>query len=365
MFNLKALAGLLLTACLGSLPGIVFAQAAYNLSFNVASYDGTTLLLEALASLSTETRLASSNLVFTYDPTTFTAPTYVAGSSQLGPAGAYFVGVTQPQTGRASINIVQAIEEVGTPLTTTPIVVATIRFSALDPSGPQDIDWLVDGTRATVVFQDDPGATAPATSGTTRLAPGTLTGLSSVPLPVELTGFWGKVRQTAGPTRVDLTWQTSSEQSSAYFDVEHSTDGLGFEDFTRVAAAAGSNVVTDYATVHLDAQTGVNYYRLRQVDLDGASTLSEVIAVEVRGAMSPASSVLLAWPNPTSDVLHLRPTSEDHGRLQLWDVRGQLVARWDYVPAAALHLGHLPVGTYHLELLTDGNGVERTTIVKH
>ncbi|MGI4869680.1 MAG: hypothetical protein ACRYFX_00725 [Janthinobacterium lividum] len=68
-------------------------------------------------------------------------------------------------------------------------------------------------------------------------------GNSAAPLPVELTDFTAVAQ---GPTAVRLAWHTASEQSSDYFAVERSPDGVAFAEVGRVAAAGTSTTPRTY-----------------------------------------------------------------------------------------------------------------------
>ncbi|MEO1435700.1 MAG: T9SS type A sorting domain-containing protein, partial [Bacteroidota bacterium] len=95
-----------------------------------------------------------------------------------------------------------------------------------------------------------------------------LADLCSTPLPVELTSF--EVRPD-GCNHI-LSWATASEVNSAYFEVQRSVNGLAFESLGRVNAAGNSEGTLSYEFIDRDANIS-NYYRLVQVDLDGASEI--------------------------------------------------------------------------------------------
>ncbi|MGI4873989.1 MAG: hypothetical protein ACRYFX_22750 [Janthinobacterium lividum] len=118
----------------------------------------------------------------------------------------------------------------------------------------------------------------------------------TAPLPVTLTSFG--VRRPAGAGPVEVSWATASEQNSAYFVVERMAElGAGFQAVGRVAAAGTSSQPRQYR--FLDATAGLGttlYYRLRQVDIDGSTTISPV-AVLAAGA---APTEVSLYPNPVA-----------------------------------------------------------------
>jgi hypothetical protein len=120
------------------------------------------------------------------------------------------------------------------------------------------------------------------------------------PLPVELTGFKAAV---SGRNTISLFWETATERNSDYFSVERSTDGRHFERTGAVKAKGHSSTLQGYTFTDTAPAQGTNYYRLRQVDLDGSFTFSAVVAA--RAAGSAVEGKLLAYPNSTAADLTL------------------------------------------------------------
>jgi len=115
----------------------------------------------------------------------------------------------------------------------------------------------------------------------------------SAPLPVQLISFAASRQGTA----VRLAWATASELNSAHFLVQRSADGRNFTTVEKVAALGTSLVRHDYATLDAKPLPGLSYYRLLQVDKDGTSAYSPVVAVRFDGQGTPT---LVAYPNPTT-----------------------------------------------------------------
>ena len=97
----------------------------------------------------------------------------------------------------------------------------------------------------------------------------------STPLPIELLSFQG---ETMGAMN-QLTWSTATERNNDHFDLERSDDGQSFRRIGILPAIGNSQQVTDYALIDERPLQGLNYYRLLQVDVDGASTYSHVVAL--------------------------------------------------------------------------------------
>lgn len=116
-----------------------------------------------------------------------------------------------------------------------------------------------------------------------------------VALPVELTKFIANYNDP----NVDVEWATSSEINNNYFMVERSTDGINFEEFDRIDGAGNSTQALEYSVVDYEPYTGVSYYRLTQVDYDGKSTASNIVAVNNEEGDAVEMSISV-FPNPAS-----------------------------------------------------------------
>ncbi len=101
------------------------------------------------------------------------------------------------------------------------------------------------------------------------------TGSGLTTLPINLLLFTAKEQGSS----VNLRWQTASEQNNHHFDILRSASS---EDFNTIGTEFGkgtSNVTTVYSFQDAKPLNGINYYKLRQVDVDGKFTESKVLAV--------------------------------------------------------------------------------------
>ena len=96
-------------------------------------------------------------------------------------------------------------------------------------------------------------------------------------LPVELTLF------TATPTNngILLRWTTMSESNSDYFILEKSKDLYTFVEVARLKTSVYSNRKIDYEFLDRTPYDGVSYYRLVQVDLNGARKIYDPIFANI------------------------------------------------------------------------------------
>jgi len=140
-------------------------------------------------------------------------------------------------------------------------------------------------------------------------------GTCAVFLPVELL-YFKAIYNGAG---VDLGWATASEKNNSHFTVERSRDGLSFEEMLRVKGTSEAPGKTDYKTEDVQPMEGISYYRLKQMDHDGAVTYSAIEAVEIY----PKSAVRI-FPNPSSSGM-LTVQAAQGARITVFNSLGQSI----------------------------------------
>jgi hypothetical protein len=179
-------------------------------------------------------------------------------------------------------------------------------------------------------------------------------------LPVSISSFTGV---QYGESDI-LKWTSSSEQNNAYFNLQHSTDGIRFVTLQKVLTqAVGGNSAAGlyYQTTNSKPSTGHNYYRLQQVDIDGKSTLyANVIDLNRLGK---GSSVNI-YPNPVNDVLNidLMATEASVTVVKITDMSGRLIQQVQTNAVQGfntiqVNLSALSSGLYTIQLLENGQSL--------
>jgi hypothetical protein len=142
-------------------------------------------------------------------------------------------------------------------------------------------------------------------------------------LPVE---YLSPLRASLVPQGVLLQWTTAAAQHLDRFEVERSTDG---REFANIGQAPGQQPESGvYAFLDEKPLPGVNYYRLRQVDLDETMEYSKVVAVDLTNIEGLPNPVLRVFPNPVSGgelTVVLPDNLEGETPVQLFDSSGRLV----------------------------------------
>ena len=94
-------------------------------------------------------------------------------------------------------------------------------------------------------------------------------------LPVELTTFSASVKNYT----VHLNWETATEVSNYGFDVERSTDKINWSKISFINGHGNSNSTKQYSYTDSKISSGKYYYKLKQIDTDGAFAYSKEIEV--------------------------------------------------------------------------------------
>ncbi|MHA7102324.1 RHS repeat domain-containing protein [Roseivirga pacifica] len=133
-------------------------------------------------------------------------------------------------------------------------------------------------------------------------------------LPITLVDF--EVRQTEDGA-VELYWTTASEVNNSHFVIERSTNGYGFSEIGFKTGAVNSTELVEYQYFDLQPPAGKAYYRLKQVDINGAYEYSPVRTINIKGE---GLFNVVVYPNPVhsgQDLLLEFNGSRIEGRAEL------------------------------------------------
>ena len=162
--------------------------------------------------------------------------------------------------------------------------------------------------------------------------------------PVEWTGFDVVYKGAFS----EVTWTTAQEVNNDYFVVERSLNGNSFSQLGRVEAK-GSNSEYRFEDREINSlRTQRVYYRVRQIDVDGGSTGTDVVELVLTGKVS----VVGVYPNPAKNYVTLQVDASDLDAvtISIVDPLGRVVRRVNRTMngrnETTVDVKTLPQGTY-------------------
>lgn len=156
-------------------------------------------------------------------------------------------------------------------------------------------------------------------------------------LPVTLVSFDANKEGNA----VTLTWATTEETNSDYFEVQHSGNGKDWNKIGMVKSHGESKVLRNYDFLHKAPVGGENLYRLKMVDNDQTFAYSHIKNVTMEGMMSG----IYVYPNPVAEKMSISDYS-NIARLSIVNVNGATVYQSNSIESEEIDVKNLSTGSY-------------------
>jgi hypothetical protein len=172
-----------------------------------------------------------------------------------------------------------------------------------------------------------------------------ITSASPVTLPVNWVNFTGKLVNK----NVRLDWEVTNNESASVYEIEHSTDGLSFN---KVGVVNNQPAIKTYRFTYPSMISGVTYFRIRQIDLDGRAFFSKTISVK-----SPDITMHIV-NNPARDdnaEIEINVIKRINGFIELSSISGATINSQKIVINPGINRFKLPMakaasGTYIIKL---------------
>lgn len=213
----------------------------------------------------------------------------------------------------------------------------------------------VSGSNFASVPTNDP-ATAPAGDATITML--------NTPLPVVFSEFKAYRQEHS----IALTWRIVTEENAWKYEVEKSADARVFKKIGEVLATGGNGII-DYGFTDESPSPGINYYRLKALDLDQTFTYTRIVKV----ATDVATSGSNLYPNPvTGKSINLELLNLVKGRydLTLINTAGQIIytKKIEHPGGTASQLITIPenvgTGLYGAEIKGENMSVYKKLIIE-
>jgi len=166
------------------------------------------------------------------------------------------------------------------------------------------------------------------------------------PVPVELTAFFALSFEDG----IMLKWTIASETNNAGFSVERSSNNTDFNEIAFVEGNGTTTEIKDYSYFDKISESGVYYYRLKQVDFNGSFNYSNNVQIEIN---APKVFILSQnYPNPfnPSTIISFSLPVDSRVKIDLFNTLGEKV---DVIVDSDLSIGHHEIN-FDASSLTNG-----------
>jgi hypothetical protein len=137
-------------------------------------------------------------------------------------------------------------------------------------------------------------------------------------LPIELLSFDAKLEDKV----VALDWISATERNNDFYIVERSTNGFDWEFVDKIDGAGNSSQNLSYVSYDFNPLLGASYYRLKQKDFDGKTTILGIRSIENADEIS-------VYPNPNTGVFSISGLpNRVEKQITLLDITGQKVSTY-------------------------------------
>lgn len=151
-------------------------------------------------------------------------------------------------------------------------------------------------------------------------------GTCVVQLPVELLFFSGR---KINDTKNELNWATATELNNKHFEIERSNDGINFSsigiEYSK-AINGNSNYEINYQYIDNMPLQGINYYRLKQVDIDNTHKYTKIIPISNKAEND--FSIIGISPSINNELpqLFFNVANDENIQLSIYNTLGQFIS---------------------------------------
>ena len=184
-------------------------------------------------------------------------------------------------------------------------------------------------------------------------------------LPIDLVSFGGECIDN----QTNLEFVVASQVNNEYFTIERSKNLLSWEKLGDIVGGGTNNEEITYSFKDISPNSGDNYYRLSQTDIDGISKSFSPIAVTCESKVENYN----IYPNPTTNRIAVEFELEfyqgDDIELVIRDFKGSIVKSnsielnrgYNYFE---VDLTDIPNGIYTVEYLGTKNHIPLRRVIK-
>lgn len=185
-------------------------------------------------------------------------------------------------------------------------------------------------------------------------------GQAGAALPVNLITFDGTLLNK----NAKLQWTTENELNNKGFELQRSYNATDFKTIGFIPSAANSSGAGSYGFIDPELAQSLNYYRLKQIDVDGSFEYSNIVLLKTN-----ITNDIKVLNNPFNNFIDIQLSTAfaPSSVMQLLDANGRLVAQQILMPNLVRQRmnvrSNLAKGVYYLKVIA-GKQQFVTTVVK-
>jgi Secretion system C-terminal sorting domain len=180
---------------------------------------------------------------------------------------------------------------------------------------------------------------------------------STILVPIKLAAFTA-IKQGSNAL---VSWTTASEINADHFEIERSYDGVNFVSVGNKQAVGNSSTDVNYNFIDpITVSSGIIYYRLKTIDIDGKESISKIVSLKLNGGPIKDFTV---YPNPfaTDLKIQLNAATETTATVRISNIAGQtvvaktvLLQKGANTIVLAQEISTLQKGVHLIEITADG-----------
>lgn len=190
---------------------------------------------------------------------------------------------------------------------------------------------------------------------------------NTIPGTLPVTGLQAAAQRTGNA--ITVQWETISEYNSSHFIVQKSNDASNWYNINSVAAQGYSDRKHTYSVIDTKA-ADVIYYRIKQLDVNGKFTYSNIVRMKQAATIATATT----FPNPFVNQVQVDIKAErsNNAVLTIYEVSGKKLLQKTLTLVKGnnsftiLQVQQLAAGVYVLNICNEeGAVIYKTKIVKN
>jgi hypothetical protein len=192
----------------------------------------------------------------------------------------------------------------------------------------------------------------PSTSTSAEVA-ATFSNICSIALPLHLINISALKENEF----VIINWETDNEFNVDHFDIERSINGRNFQRINNMPAK-NQAAVNRYQYEDLHPTQGINFYRIKMVDLNGTYKYSTIIKINMN-----TLSIFQVFPNPARNIVVLSGLTIKKS-IRIRTIDGKILAQKSTTgESMSIDMSAYSPGIYIIEY-DSGKDIQRQKIVK-